>query len=64
MSNLNFSEFMTFFPKGLNNFKIQTRFKLELFLEFLIQNLGGFGSWVKIKKVRFYIFEVGAIQNY
>jgi hypothetical protein len=39
-------EFMIFFPKGLNlnPFKIQTRFKFELFPEFVIQNVEGFGS--------------------
>jgi hypothetical protein len=30
----NFSEFMNFFSKSLNPFKIQTSFKLDLFLEF------------------------------
>jgi hypothetical protein len=44
----NFGEFMEFFPKGLNlPFKTQTSFKLDLLLEFIIQNLEGFGSWAK-----------------
>jgi hypothetical protein len=33
-----FGEFMDCFLKGLNSFKIQTRFKLEYVLEFIIQN--------------------------
>jgi hypothetical protein len=32
----NFDEFIEFFLKGLNPFKIQTNFKLDLFLEFII----------------------------
>jgi hypothetical protein len=39
-----FGEFMRFFPKGLNPFKIQIKFKFGLFLKFLIQNPEGFGS--------------------
>jgi hypothetical protein len=39
MSRKNFSGFMRLFPKGLNPFKIQACFKLELVLEFIIQNL-------------------------
>jgi hypothetical protein len=35
----NFSEFMRFLPKGLNPIKIQTSFKLDLFLEFIIQKV-------------------------
>jgi hypothetical protein len=45
MSIKNFSEFMRFFPKGLNPFNIQTRFKLEFVLEFIIQNPERIGSW-------------------
>jgi hypothetical protein len=45
MSIKNFSEFMIFFPKGLNPFNIQTRFKLEFVLEFIIQNPERIGSW-------------------
>jgi hypothetical protein len=59
----NFSEFMRFFPKGVNPFKIQTSIKLDLFLEFIIQNPEGFGSWAKreildIRNVMICIFEV------
>jgi hypothetical protein len=42
-----FGEFMEFFLKGLNSFKIQIIFILDLFLEFIIQNPEGFGSWTK-----------------
>jgi hypothetical protein len=34
-----FSEFMRIFTKGLNPFKIQTRFKLAYLQNFIIQNL-------------------------
>jgi hypothetical protein len=47
MSRKIFGEFIEFFLKGLNHFKIQTSFKLEFLLEFLIQNPKGFGSWAK-----------------
>jgi hypothetical protein len=40
----NFGEFMEFLPKGLDPFKIQTRFKLDLIPDFLIQNPERFGS--------------------
>jgi hypothetical protein len=40
-------EFMGFLPKGLNPFKIQTRFKMDLILNFIIQNIERFGSWAK-----------------
>jgi hypothetical protein len=43
----NFREFIRFFQKGLNPFKIQARFKFELFLYFIIQNPEGFGSGAK-----------------
>jgi hypothetical protein len=43
----NVKEFMRFLPKGLNPFKIQTKFKLDLFLNFIITNLERFGSWAK-----------------
>jgi hypothetical protein len=46
-------EFMTSFPRCLNPFEIQTRFKLDLLLNFIIQNLGSFGSWAKKKIVPF-----------
>jgi hypothetical protein len=48
-SNENFSEFMRFCSKDLNPFKIQTSFKLDLILEFIIQNTEIFGSWDKNK---------------
>jgi hypothetical protein len=35
---------MRFLPEGLNPFKIQTRFKVDLFLNFIIQNLERFWS--------------------
>jgi hypothetical protein len=46
-SSENFSEFMRFFSKGLNPFKIQTSFKLELFLKFIIQDPEGLGNQTK-----------------
>jgi hypothetical protein len=36
-----FGEFMEFFLKGLDPFQIQTKFKLDLLPEFLIQCLLG-----------------------
>jgi hypothetical protein len=42
MSMKNFSEFMEFFPKGLNPIKSQGRFKFELLADFIIQNPKGF----------------------
>jgi hypothetical protein len=47
---------MRFFPKGLNPFKIQAGFKLDLFLEILIQNPEGFGSWNKKETFYFCIY--------
>jgi hypothetical protein len=47
MSRKNFGEFMKFFLKGLDPFKIHIRFKLEFVLKFIIQNLEGFGSQAK-----------------
>jgi hypothetical protein len=47
MSRKDFGELMEFLLKGLNSFKIQTRFKLDLILESIIQNLEGFGRWAK-----------------
>jgi hypothetical protein len=38
---------MRFLSKGLNPFKIQTRFKVDLFLIFIIQNLERLRSWAK-----------------
>jgi hypothetical protein len=40
-------EFIKNFTKILNPFKIQTRFKVDLLLIFIIQNLERFGSWDK-----------------
>jgi hypothetical protein len=39
MSRKIFGEFMEIFPKGLNSFKIQTKFNLGLLHEFVIQIL-------------------------
>jgi hypothetical protein len=44
---LNFGGLMRFFPKGLTPFKIQTRFKVDLFMDFIIQNLERFWSLAK-----------------
>jgi hypothetical protein len=41
MSRKIFGEFMEFFPKGLKSFKIQTKFKLNLFPDFFISNYIG-----------------------
>jgi hypothetical protein len=43
MSSENLGEFMSFFPIGLNPFKIQTKFKLEWSPTPLIQNPEGSG---------------------
>jgi hypothetical protein len=40
---------MRFLSEGLNPFKIQTRFKVDLFLNFVIQNLERFWSLDKNK---------------
>jgi hypothetical protein len=47
MSRKNFSEFLKFFLKGLNPFKIKSSFKLDFVLEFVIQNTKRFGSCAK-----------------
>jgi hypothetical protein len=47
MSRQIFGELMRFFPKCLNPFKIQSRFKLDLLLDFIIQNSERIGSWAK-----------------
>jgi hypothetical protein len=47
MSMLNFEGLMRFLPEGLNPLKIQTRFKVNLFSNFRIQNLGRFWSLAK-----------------
>jgi hypothetical protein len=49
MSTNTFGEFMELFPKGLNPFKIQTRFKLEFVMEIIVQNPERIGSWAKKK---------------
>jgi hypothetical protein len=38
---------MRFLPEGLNPFKIQTRFKVDLCFNFIIQNLERFWSLAK-----------------
>jgi hypothetical protein len=38
---------MRLLAEGLNPFKIQTRFKVDLFLNFIIQNLKRFWSLAK-----------------
>jgi hypothetical protein len=48
MSRQNFDEFMEFFPKGLNPLKIQTKFKFDLFHEFLIQIM--LAIWISTQK--------------
>jgi uncharacterized OsmC-like protein len=40
---------MRFLAEGLNHFKIQTRFKVDLFPNFIIQNLERFWSLAKNK---------------
>jgi hypothetical protein len=47
---------MRFFPKGLNPFKIQTRFKVDLFQKFIIQNLERFG--VGPKRLAFQVWRI------
>jgi hypothetical protein len=47
---------MRFLPKGLNPFKIQTRFKVDLLQKFIIQNLETFWSWEKRKFIHFELF--------
>jgi hypothetical protein len=41
MLRKNFGEFMEFFPKGLNSFKIQTEFKCSLLRKFFNSNYVG-----------------------
>jgi hypothetical protein len=53
ISRKNFSEFMDFFPKGLNPFKIQVRFTFELVADFIVQPPEGFVSWAKNEKCPF-----------
>jgi hypothetical protein len=48
MSRKNFGEFMGFFLKGLDPFKIQTKFNFVWLPEFLIQIL--LGIWTSPKK--------------
>jgi hypothetical protein len=40
---------MRFLPEGLNTFKIQTKFKVDLFPNFIIKNLERFWSLTKTK---------------
>jgi hypothetical protein len=58
-----FSEFMEFLPKGLNPFKIQIRLKLDLLLNFIIQNPEGFGSSAKNESCPFYHTTFGNLCN-
>jgi hypothetical protein len=39
---LNFGGLMRFFSEGLNPIKIQTRFKVDLFMNFIIKNIERF----------------------
>jgi hypothetical protein len=43
----NCGKFLEFLAKGLNSFKIQASFKLELFLGFIMQNPEEFVCWAK-----------------
>jgi hypothetical protein len=52
---LNFGGLMRFLPEGLNPFKIQTRFKVDLFPNFIIKNLERFWS---LAKKKFVLYEV------
>jgi hypothetical protein len=47
MSRKNFGEFMNFFLKGLSPFKIQSSFKLDFVMEFIIENPKRIGSRAK-----------------
>jgi hypothetical protein len=47
MPRNNFGEFMEFFLKGLNTFKVQASLKFDLLPKFLIQNPEGFGGRAK-----------------
>jgi hypothetical protein len=57
---------MRFFPKGLNPFKIQTRFKLDLLSNFVIQNPEGIImqclKFFEFRKVVFCNLKPGAFQ--
>jgi hypothetical protein len=44
---LNFGGLMRFLTEGFNPFKIQTNFKVDLFLNFIIQNIERFWSLAK-----------------
>jgi hypothetical protein len=48
-SRIFFGEFVEFFPKGLNHFKIQANLIFELFPGFLLQNPEGIGSWAEME---------------
>jgi hypothetical protein len=52
---------MRFFRRVLNPFKIQTGFKLELFMVIIIQNTQVFGSWAKRNFVPFEIIYLHAM---
>jgi hypothetical protein len=53
MSSKIFGELIRFFSKVLNPFKIQTIFKLEFVLKFIIQNSERFGSWSNNQYINF-----------
>jgi hypothetical protein len=38
---------MRFLPEGLNHFKIQIMFEVDLFMNFIIQNIERFWSWAQ-----------------
>jgi hypothetical protein len=54
MSRNNFGEFMEFFLKGLNTFKVQASLKFDLLPKFLIQNPEGFGGRAKRESCSFW----------
>jgi hypothetical protein len=59
----NFEEFIRFFQKGLNPFKIQGRFKIYFFPEFF--NLQSCGILKLVQKVKFLLmFQAAYMQNH
>jgi hypothetical protein len=48
-----FGEFVNFFSKGFNPFKIQASLTFDLFPGLLIQNPEGIGNYAKIKVAHF-----------
>jgi hypothetical protein len=60
----NFSKFKRLFAKGLNPFKIQTRFKLDLLMNFIIQNPESFGSWANRKVWKILDFRNTVVVNF